>query len=175
MAVTVPYFKNPTLLSPQASFSNRSVKQKEKGLGDRQWNTLIKIHCFPLRIKKTVKRMRRRMRRNRNRSVADPLWNLLFHRTRPAVYPKRQIAKVNREPGVHGTTCQIPHHYQMEQKVHLAHSCSGMEVHVNSDVMWRSNVTTSASTVLSAALKSCLSRQPTRDVTRRIFGTGFTL
>lgn len=153
-------------------FFNRSVEQKVLMISSE---TLINSHCFPLRIKKTVRRMRRRMRRNKNQSVGDPLWNLLFHPTRPAVYPKRLLVKVNQEPEVHGTTCQIPHHYQMEQKVHLVHSCSGMEVHVKSDVMQCINMTTSENTVLSAALKSYLSSQCTSNRMEKIFGAGFTL
>lgn len=82
--------------------------------------------------------------------------------------------KVNQEPGVHGTTCQIPHHYQMEQKVHLVHSCSGMEVHVNTDVMRCVNMAASANTMLSAALKSYLTSQCSSNIIT-FFGTDFTL
>lgn len=127
-----------------------------------------------LRIKKTVKRMRRKRRRNKNQREDGPLWNLLFHQTH--LYPKHLIAKVNQEPEVHGTTCQIPHHCQMEQKVHLMHSCSGMEVHVNSDVMQCINMTTSGNRVLSAALKSYLtSQRASSKTTTKKFGADFTL
>lgn len=178
MTITVHYVKKKKKKSYSVQslvFFNGSVEQNEKRFDNRQWNILIKIHCFPLRIKKTVKRMRRRMRRNKNQSVGDPLWNLLFHQTHLAVYLKHLIVKVNQEPEVHGTTCQIPHHYQMEQKVHLVHSCSGMEVHVNSDVMRCISMTTSANTVLSAALKSYLTCQWTSNITKQIFNADFAL
>lgn len=122
---------------------------------------------FSPRIKKTVKRMRRKMRRNKNRSVGDLLWNLLFHQTH--LYPKHRIVKVNQEPEVHGTTCQIPHLCQMEQKVHLVHSRSGMEVHVNSDVMQCIDTTPSVNRVLSEALKSCLTSQCTKQYDKNTF------
>lgn len=77
---------------------------------------LFKIHCFPCRIKKMVKRRRRRTRRNKNPSVGGPLWNPPSPPTRPAASPNRPTVKVNPAPEVQGTAC-APHHSQLEPRV----------------------------------------------------------
>lgn len=171
--LVVPYLDNQCSLLKK---KNRWFSLYSDFLINAQRKRRTSLHCnkmliFSLRIKKTVKKMRRKMRRNKNRSVGDLLWNLLFHQTH--LYPKHLIVKVNQEPEVHGTTCQIPHLCQMEQKVHLMHSCSGMEVHVNSDVMQCINTTTSVNRVLSEALKSCLTSQCTSNMTKTHFWCRF--
>lgn len=73
-----------------------------------------------------------------------------------------------------GSTCQIPHRYQTEQKVHLVHSRSGVAVHVNTDGTQRVCVTIAATAVLAAALKPFVTRQCASDIRKYIFGTDFS-
>lgn len=78
--------------------------------------------------------MRRRTRRNKNPSVGGPLWNPLFHPTRPAASPRRPTVKVNAAPEVQGTAC-APHRSQLERRVPVVPSwCCGPELHVSSEV-----------------------------------------
>lgn len=74
---------------------------------------------------------------------------------------------------MHGSTCQIPHRYQTEQKVHLVHPCSGVAVHVNADGTQRVRMKTAATAVLAAALKPFVTRQCANDIRKHVFGTDF--
>lgn len=79
----------------------------------------MRSFMFVFRVKKTLKKMKRKRRRNKRESVDVLLWNQLSYQISLVVCLKLLIVTANQECEVHAATCWIVHPCLMGQKVLL--------------------------------------------------------